>query len=123
MKVVFFIVSAFWIVMPLWAQQQIVADPPEVTFLEKMHCDIEFRMVRPDGTVKHIHGIGRPVLSPSGELVQVVGTMVDVTERKRADEARERRQLEAVDVCEITCHPELVTVLWVYPLHPLVPCG
>src|SRR5246127_4536242 len=66
------------------------------TFLEKVHCDIEFRVVKLDGTVKHIHGIGRPVLSPSGELVQVVGTMVDVTERKRADDARERlRQLEA----------------------------
>jgi hypothetical protein len=31
MKVIVFIVSAFWIVMPLWAQQQIVADPPEVS--------------------------------------------------------------------------------------------
>jgi PAS domain S-box-containing protein len=66
------------------------------TFLEKVHCDVEFRTVKPDGTVKHIHGIGHPVLSPSGELVQVVGTMVDVTERKRAEESRERlRQLEA----------------------------
>ena len=66
------------------------------TFLERVHCDVEFRIVKPDGTVKHIHGIGHPVLSSSGELVQVVGTMVDVTERKRADEARERlRQLEA----------------------------
>jgi PAS domain S-box-containing protein len=66
------------------------------TFLERVHCDVEFRTVKPDGTVKHIHGIGHPVLSPSGELVQVVGTMVDVTERKRAEEARERlRQLEA----------------------------
>src|ERR1700739_2124268 len=66
------------------------------TFLEKVHCDVEFRTVKPDGTVKHIHGIGHPVLSPTGELVQVVGTMVDVTERKRAEEARDRlRQLEA----------------------------
>ena len=66
------------------------------TFLEKVHCDVEFRTVTPDGTVKQIHGIGDPVLSPSGELVQVVGTMIDVTERTRADEARERlRQLEA----------------------------
>jgi PAS domain S-box-containing protein len=66
------------------------------TFLEKVHCDVEFRTVTPDGTVKQIHGIGHPVLSPSGELVQVVGTMVDVTEHRRADEARERlRQLEA----------------------------
>jgi len=66
------------------------------TFLEKLHCDVEFRIVKPDGTVKHIHGIGHPVLSPSGELVQVVGTMVDITEHKRADEGHERlRQLEA----------------------------
>jgi PAS domain S-box-containing protein len=71
------------------------------TFLEKVHCDVEFRAVKPDGTVKHIHGIGHPVLGPSGELVQVVGTMVDVTERKRADEAREKlRQLE-VDFAHI----------------------
>src|SRR5579864_4510096 len=31
MNVVVFIVNAFWIVMPLWAQQQVVADPPEVS--------------------------------------------------------------------------------------------
>ncbi len=62
------------------------------TFLEKVHCDVEFRTVKPDGTVKHIHGIGHPVLSPSGELVQVVGTMVDVTERRRAEEALRRSE-------------------------------
>jgi len=68
----------------------------ERTLLNKVSCDVEFRIVKPDGKVKHIHGIGHPVLSPSGELVQVVGTMVDITERKRAEEARDRlRQLEA----------------------------
>jgi PAS domain S-box-containing protein len=68
----------------------------ERTFLNKVNCDVEFRIVKSDGTVKHIHGIGHPVLSPTGELVQVLGTMVDVTERKRAEEERDRlRQLEA----------------------------
>jgi PAS domain S-box-containing protein len=62
------------------------------TFLEKVHCDVEFRIVKPDGSVKHIHGIGHPVLSPSGELVQVVGTMVDVTERRRAEESLRRSE-------------------------------
>jgi PAS domain S-box-containing protein len=66
------------------------------TFLEKVHCDVEFRIVRPDGTVKHIHASGHPVLNSNGELVQVVGTMVDITEHKRAEEERNRlRQLEA----------------------------
>jgi len=68
----------------------------ERTFVNKVNCDVEFRIVKPDGTVKHIHGIGHPVLSATGDLVQVLGTMVDVTERKRAEEAREKfRQLEA----------------------------
>ena len=69
----------------------------ERTFVDKVGCEIEFRFVNPDGAVKHIQGIGHPVLSPTGDLVQVLGTMVDVTERKRAEEAREKlRQLEAV---------------------------
>ena len=65
-------------------------------FLQKVDSDVEYRIVLPDGTVKHIHGLAHPVLSPNGELVQVVGTMVDITERKHAEEARDRlRQLEA----------------------------
>jgi PAS domain S-box-containing protein len=68
----------------------------ERTFLTNVNCDVEFRIVKPDGTVKHIHGIGNPVLSDTGKLVQVLGTMVDITERKSAEQERERlRQLEA----------------------------
>jgi len=62
------------------------------TFLNKVDCDVEFRIVQPDGTVKHIHGIGHPVLSRNGELVQVVGTMVDVTERRGAEESLRRNE-------------------------------
>lgn len=62
------------------------------TLLKNLDCDVEFRIVKPDGTVRHIHGIGHPVLSPSGELVQVVGTMVDITERMRAEEALRRSE-------------------------------
>jgi PAS domain S-box-containing protein len=63
---------------------------------EKRDYTVEFRIVLPEGTVKHIHGLGHPVFSASGELVEVVGTQLDVTERKRAEEERERlRQLQA----------------------------
>ena len=56
----------------------------------------EFRIVLPDGTVRHIQAVGRPVFNGSGELIEVVGTHVDVTERKHAEQERERlRQLEA----------------------------
>jgi PAS domain S-box-containing protein len=62
------------------------------TLLKNLDCDVEFRIVKPDGTVRHVHGIGHPVLSPNGQLVQVVGTMVDITERVRADEALRRSE-------------------------------
>jgi len=55
----------------------------------------EFRIVLPDGTVRHIQAVGRPVFDANGGLIEVVGTHVDVTERKQAEHERERlRQLE-----------------------------
>ena len=53
-------------------------------FLQKVDADLEYRIVLPDGTLKHVLGLAHPVVSPDGELVQVVGTMVDITERKHA---------------------------------------
>jgi PAS domain S-box-containing protein len=57
---------------------------------------VEGRIVLPDGAVKHIHSVGHPVLSASGELIEIVGTHVDITERKRTESDHEQlRQLEA----------------------------
>jgi PAS domain S-box-containing protein len=58
--------------------------------------EIEFRAVLSDGTVKHVQAISYRVADDSGETAEVVGTIVDVTERKHAETERERlRQLEA----------------------------
>ena len=54
---------------------------------EKVDSDVEFRIVLPDGTVKHAYRLDHPVLNANGELVEVLGTTVDITERKRAEEA------------------------------------
>src|SRR5271166_5036125 len=56
----------------------------------------EFRIILPDGGIRHIQAVVHPVLGTSGEPVEVVGTHVDITERRRAEQERERlRQLEA----------------------------
>jgi len=52
-----------------------------------MEYEHDHRIVLPDGTVKHIHAIGHPVLDENGKVAEYVGTAVDVTERKRAEEA------------------------------------
>jgi hypothetical protein len=57
---------------------------------------IEFRIVLSDKTVKYLEATAHPVFSVLGELVEVVGTTIDVTERRRVQEEHERlRQLES----------------------------
>jgi C4-dicarboxylate-specific signal transduction histidine kinase len=45
-----------------------------------------FRVVAPDGAAKHIHAIGHPVYDPTGDIAEFVGTAMDITQRKRAEE-------------------------------------
>ncbi|OLC92092.1 MAG: hypothetical protein AUH86_19750 [Acidobacteria bacterium 13_1_40CM_4_58_4] len=63
--------------------------------LDRNDFDFEHRLLMPDGSVKFIHIVAR-ALSASDDLVEFVGTVIDVTERKRAEEERERlRQAHA----------------------------
>jgi PAS domain S-box-containing protein len=55
----------------------------EQTIRDRRHYELEHRVVHPDGTIKFVHTIGHPVFSPSGDLVEVVGTSTDITERYR----------------------------------------
>ena len=63
---------------------------------EKRHYSVGYRIVLPNGTEKHVESIGEPAFSATGELIEIVATQIDVTERKRAEEEHERlRQLES----------------------------
>jgi PAS domain S-box-containing protein len=59
---------------------------------EPIDFEIHYRIVLPGGEEKHIHTHGHPVLNNDGELVEYIGTSVDVTERKRAEEALRRSE-------------------------------
>jgi PAS domain S-box-containing protein len=61
---------------------------------EKRSFANEFRVMLPDGTIKHVEATNNPVFSASGELLEIVATGVDVTERKRAEEAYREAQME-----------------------------
>jgi PAS domain S-box-containing protein len=60
---------------------------------EKKRYSTAFRIVLPDGTVRHLESIGQPVFSTNGKLVEVVDTEIDVTERMRAEEAYREAQM------------------------------
>jgi PAS domain S-box-containing protein len=74
--------------------RDMVAREVEKARAEGTDFEVDFRIVLPDGTLKHIHNICHPVFSPSGEATEFVGTHVDVTERKRAEEEREKLRLQ-----------------------------
>ena len=63
---------------------------------DKCVYELEERLILPGGAIKYLHVIGHPVETPSGDVMQFMGSVTDITERKRAEEERERlRQLEA----------------------------
>jgi len=47
-------------------------------------CD--YRIVLPEGTIKQCHVIGHPVVNEAGDPVEFIGTVMDVTEIKQAEE-------------------------------------
>jgi len=64
-------------------------------FREKAEFSQDFRLLLRDGTIKYLHVMWHPVLDEYGNLLQYVGTAADTTDRKRAEEERERlRRLE-----------------------------
>jgi PAS domain S-box-containing protein len=66
----------------------------EKSLRDKAESFYEYRVLMPDGTVRHINASGHPVLDEDGELIEYVGTAVDVTGRKRAE--LERRRLASL---------------------------
>ena len=66
----------------------------EESLRERVDTFDEYRVLLPDGTVRHINASGHPVLSEDGELIEFIGTAEDVTERKRAE--LERRRLASL---------------------------
>jgi PAS domain S-box-containing protein len=94
----------------------------EQALLENRGFTLDFRIVLPDGTVKHIESTGRPLFSTDGELLEMVATHIDVTERKRAQEEHERlRALEAdlAHMNRLSIMGELTASLAHEILHPI----
>jgi len=78
---------------------------------EKSEYEVEFRILLPDGSVKHIHTVGHPVLNASGDLVQFVGSSTDITERKHAEEALRQAQTDLAHASRVTTMGELTASL------------
>ena len=62
----------------------------EKAIRDKADFEMDYRVVHPEKGIRDIHVVGHAVLDGSSNLSEFVGTVIDVTERKRAEEERER---------------------------------
>jgi PAS domain S-box-containing protein len=62
----------------------------EATRKDWVDSPSDFRIVLPDGTIRRLHSIAHPVMDESGEITEVVGTVVDVTEQWNSKTALEK---------------------------------
>jgi signal transduction histidine kinase/HAMP domain-containing protein len=68
--------------------------------------ELEYRLMMPDHSVKFVHVVAHTLSDESGRI-EVVGAVMDVTERKRADEALREAQANLARVSRVTTMGEL----------------
>src|SRR5262249_7427147 len=81
--------------------------------------DSTFRIVRPDGTVSWIQSLGQAHRDAEGQLIRLIGLELDVTQRRRAEEALRSTEARLREVLELTLRrtdSELTTILKAAPI-------
>lgn len=56
--------------------------------------DLDYRVVRPDGRIRRLHGRAEVVADDDGRPIRLAGTVQDVTEMRAAEDALERTAAE-----------------------------
>jgi len=73
----------------------------------KREYEAEFRVLRPDGTIRHVRSLGHPVLDAAGELTEYVGTIMDITEQRHSADRLAELQVALLRVARATTLGEL----------------
>jgi formate hydrogenlyase transcriptional activator len=89
--------------------QPIFAEKLERARRERAEFEVDYKIIHPGGEIRDIHGVGHPVLGPSGDLVEFVGSVIDVTERKKAEDNIRQSENELRHILDST--PQQVAVL------------
>ena len=70
-------------------------------------CNLEYRLLLPDDSVKHVHVVAHAVKDKAGNI-EFVGAVTDITERKAAEERIRRQEAEFRQILDLA--PQQVRV-------------
>jgi PAS domain S-box-containing protein len=68
----------------------------------KTQQTVEFRIIRPDGSLRHITAAGGPVEDKNGNVNGVVGIALDITERKQLEQDLEDARVQAIESARLS---------------------
>ena len=76
---------------------------------ERTDFECDLRMLRPDGTIRYVHSLAHPVFDDCGELSEYVGTIIDMTERKVAEQALRQAHAQLAHISRVLTVGELAS--------------
>ncbi len=111
----------------IWGFDAIETQPSYTTFMARVHpedrpafeqaladaareqgrFEHEYRIVWPDGSIKYLQTVGQPD-SAEGRDLEFVGTVMDITERRQAEEALRDAQADLARAARLTTMGELL---------------
>jgi PAS domain S-box-containing protein len=74
----------------------------EFTQTDWADSEAEYRIVLPDERIKRLQTIAHPVKDASGQIVEIIGTTMDVTERKRVEDSLRRSESHLAEAQKLT---------------------
>ena len=75
-----------------------IAEVIDTAVREKEDFEFDYRIIHPGGEIRDARSVGHPILGPTGDLVEYVGTIIDVTDRRQAEKERERLREAQADL-------------------------
>lgn len=79
-----------------------IAEVIERAVRGKENFEFDYRIIHPNGKIRDARSFGHPILGPSGDLVEYVGTIIDVTDRRQAEKERERLREAQADLAHVS---------------------
>jgi len=69
----------------------------------------DLRIARPDGAIRYVHSLAHPVFDDSGQVIEYVGTIMDTTDRRLAEEELRMAHAELAHVSRVLTIGELTS--------------
>jgi PAS domain S-box-containing protein len=90
-------------------REQILSQLPSSEHGSSQQCAFEYRFRRADGTYAHVFDRGFVMIGSDGKPDRLVGSMMDISERRKAEEMAHMHQVELAHISRVTTMGEITT--------------